>query len=105
MACAWATFLCYFAMMAICYVWGQKEYRIPYAWKKLFAYIVIVVLLFFIHQGITHFIKGNLAGFIVATVLVFLYLWFVLNVEWKEFQSLPVVGKYFKDRKYIGQRK
>ncbi len=105
MACAWATFLCYFAMMAICYVWGQKEYRIPYAWKKLLAYIVIVVLLFFIHEGITYFIKGNLAGFIVATVLVILYLWFVLNVEWKEFQSLPVVGKYFKDRKYIGQRK
>ncbi|MEO6893858.1 MAG: polysaccharide biosynthesis C-terminal domain-containing protein, partial [Ginsengibacter sp.] len=42
MACAWATFICYFCMMVICYLWGQKEYKIPYAWKKLMAYIVIV---------------------------------------------------------------
>jgi O-antigen/teichoic acid export membrane protein len=104
MACAWATFLCYFAMMAICYVWGQKEYRIPYAWKKLLAYIAIVTLLFFVHEGITYFINGNLAGFIVATVLVILYLWFVLNVESKEFQSLPVVGKYFKGRNFMARK-
>ncbi|MEO6845371.1 MAG: oligosaccharide flippase family protein [Ginsengibacter sp.] len=96
MACAWTTFLCYFSMMVICYVWGQKAYRIPYAWKKLCAYIVIVVLLFFIHEGVIHFFKGNLTNFISATLLLALYVWFVLNVEWKEFQRLPVVGKYFK---------
>lgn len=94
-ACAWATFLCYFSMMCISYVWGQKEYRIPYAWKKLLAYIVIVVLLFFVHEAITHFIRGKAADFISATVLLFLYVWFVLKVERKEFQRLPVVGKYF----------
>jgi O-antigen/teichoic acid export membrane protein len=96
MACAWATFLCYFSMMVISFVWGQKDYKIPYAWKKLCAYIVIVVLLFLIHEGITHFFKGNYANFISATLLLALYIWFVLNVEWKEFQRLPVVGKYFK---------
>lgn len=96
MACAWATFLCYFSMMVISFIWGQKDYKIPYAWKKLCAYIVIVVLLFFIHEGIIHFFKSNLTNFISATLLLALYVWFVLNVEWKEFQRLPVVGKYFK---------
>jgi O-antigen/teichoic acid export membrane protein len=34
MACAWATFACYGSMMVISFIWGQKEYPIPYAWKN-----------------------------------------------------------------------
>jgi O-antigen/teichoic acid export membrane protein len=97
MACAWATFLCYFSMMVISFIWGQKDYKIPYAWKKLCAYIVIVVLLFFIHRAFIHFFTGNMINFISATILLLLYIWFVLNVEWKEFQRMPVIGKYFKE--------
>ena len=105
MACAWATFLCYFSMMVISFIWGQKDYKIPYAWKKLSAYIVIVVLLFFIHRGITHFFTGTISHLISATLLLLLYVWFVLNVEWKEFQKLPVVGKYFKEGNILVRRK
>jgi asparagine N-glycosylation enzyme membrane subunit Stt3 len=82
-------------MMVLCYIWGQKAYRIPYAWKKLLAYIVIVVILFFIHRGILYFFDGNIINFVSATLLLLLYLWFIVNVERKEFQRLPVVGKYF----------
>jgi O-antigen/teichoic acid export membrane protein len=64
MACAWATFACYGSMMVISYVWGQKHYRIPYATKKLVAYIVIVVLLFFIHRGINIVIDNKLLKYI-----------------------------------------
>jgi O-antigen/teichoic acid export membrane protein len=97
-ACAWATFLCYFTMMVLCYTWGQKAYRIPYAWKKLLAYIVIVVLLFFIHQAILYFVDANIINFASATLLLLFYLWFIVNVERKEFQRLPVVGKYFNKK-------
>jgi hypothetical protein len=82
-------------MMVLCYIWGQKAYRIPYAWKKLLAYIVIVVLLFFIHEAILYFVNGNIINFVSATLLLFFYFWFVVNVERKEMQRLPVVGKYF----------
>lgn len=105
MACAWTTFFCYLIMMIVCYVWGQKEYRIPYAWKKLVSYIVIVVLLFFIHRGFSHFFTGNITNFLSATFLLLIYVWFVLNVEWKEFQRLPVVGKYFKEGNMVAKRK
>ncbi len=54
MACAWATFICYGSMMVISFIWGQKDYRIPYAWRKLVAYIIIVVFLFFVHQIFKH---------------------------------------------------
>src|SRR5205085_4916125 len=49
MACAWATFACYGSMMVISFAWGQKEYRVPYAWKKLLAYMTMFAILYFIH--------------------------------------------------------
>ncbi|MBN9296859.1 MAG: polysaccharide biosynthesis C-terminal domain-containing protein [Filimonas sp.] len=95
-ACAWATFLCYFSMMVISYVWGQKEYRIPYAWKKLVAYFCIVVIFFFIHKGLTALWANTIFSLLIAAILTFVYGWFILLVERKEFQKLPVVGKYIK---------
>ena len=95
-ACAWATFLCYGSMMVASFIWGQKEYRIPYAWKKLTAYIIIVVLLFFAHKGITAIWTNQAFSLIIATVLIGIYLWFIGNVEKKELVNLPFIGKYFK---------
>ncbi len=105
-ACAWATFFCYGSMMVISFLWGQKAYPIPYAWKKLCAYIIIVVLLYFIHEGIIYFFSGNVVNFVTATLLLMFYLWFIMNVERKEFVKLPVIGKYIKpsdlpERKFL----
>ena len=94
-ASAWATFFCYFTMMVLCYAFGQKAYRIPYAWKKLLAYILIVVLLFFVHEIVIYFAKGFIVNMVSASILLMLYLWFILQVEKREFQRLPVIGKYF----------
>lgn len=96
MACAWATFFCYGSMMVFSFLWGQKEYRIPYAAKKLIAYIAIVVMLFFIHKGLTFLLPAIWFNLIVASLLLFIYSWFILLVEKKEFQKLPVIGKYIK---------
>ncbi len=96
MACAWATLICYGTMMVISFLWGQREYRIPYAWKKLLAYIAIVVLIFFVYKGITFIITNNVFSLILASILLFAYSWFILLVEKKEFQKLPVVGRFIK---------
>jgi O-antigen/teichoic acid export membrane protein len=98
MACAWATFFCYGTMMVLSFIWGQKAYRIPYAWKKLVAYMVIVVLLFFLHRGIMELALGAWVNRGVATILLFAFIIFVLNVERKEFQRLPIIGKYLRVR-------
>ncbi|MFI5132731.1 MAG: lipopolysaccharide biosynthesis protein [Chitinophagales bacterium] len=98
MACAWATFVCYGSMMVISFIWGQKEYRIPYAWKKLLAYMAIVVLLYFAH---TFFITLGFNRWInrgVGLVLTGLFLILILNIEKKEFQKLPLIGKFFKPK-------
>ncbi|HMU73867.1 MAG TPA: polysaccharide biosynthesis C-terminal domain-containing protein, partial [Ferruginibacter sp.] len=58
---ALATFCCYLFMMVSSYVLGQKYYPVPYAVKKLIAYVVLVVLIYFIHLGLLKFISGSLA--------------------------------------------
>lgn len=94
MACAWATFFCYGSMMVVSYVWGQKSYRIPYAWKKLLAYMVIVALLYFVHYFITLLWDNTWFSLLMATLLTGAYVVFILKVERREFQKLPVIGKY-----------
>lgn len=96
MACAWATFCCYGSMMVVSFIWGQKEYFIPYAWKKLVAYMAIVVLLFLIHTGITYLYAASWFSLLVGTILLFIFSWFILLVERKEFQKMPVIGKFIK---------
>ncbi len=98
MACAWATIFCYGSMMVISYAWGQRIYPIPYAWKKLLAYMVIVVVIYFIHRAVGYFVSSHAVNFTVATILLMLFAWFILQVERKEFQRLPVVGKYLRPR-------
>ena len=92
---AWATFTCYAFMMLASYMLGQKHYPIPYAKKKLIAYLVLTTLVFFIHKGLV-MLYGNI-WFSIGTAFLLLaaFFLFVARVEKKEFQQLPVVGKYF----------
>ena len=94
MASAWATFFCYGSMMVISFVWGQRAYRVPYAWKKLVAYMVIVALLYFVHLFLTRIWTGNIFSILLATTLTAGYALFILRVERREFQRLPVIGKW-----------
>ena len=91
-ASAWATFLCYFSMMLISYLWGQKEYYVPYATKKLAAYIIIALLLFFLHSWITGLYSNTIFSLAFALVLILAFLLFIIKIEKKEFAQFPYVG-------------
>jgi O-antigen/teichoic acid export membrane protein len=47
-ASAWISFAAYTSMMILSYIWGQKNYPIPYNIKKNLAYIVASVILVYI---------------------------------------------------------
>ncbi|HEX5026960.1 MAG TPA: oligosaccharide flippase family protein [Agriterribacter sp.] len=96
MASAWATFFCYFSMMVGCYLWGQKEYPVPYAWKKLAAYIVIVVVLFYLHKLLTSTWQNATFNYALATIILTAFVLFVVRIEKNEFQKLPVIGRFLK---------
>jgi membrane associated rhomboid family serine protease len=83
-------------MMVASYRLGQKHYPIPYAWKKLCAYVVICILLFLLHQLFRKFSPSvwwtHLFGFLLLTAFVI----FILKIEKKEFQKLPFIGKFIR---------
>lgn len=95
-----ATFTCYLFMMISSYKLGQKFYPVPYAVKKLTAYIVLVVLLYIIHIGINKLYSGHLwFSLATATLLFGWFTWFVSKIEAKELARMPVIGKYFQQKK------
>jgi O-antigen/teichoic acid export membrane protein len=96
MACATATILCYGFMMVASFLLGQKHYPVPYAWKKLLAYIFICIALFGIHQA---FLLLHLNAWVNRTAGLFLLLLFallLLKVEKNELKGIPVLGKIIK---------
>ncbi len=93
-ACAWATFSCYGSMMIVSYLWGQKAYNVPYAWKKLCAYILIVVALYFVHAGVIYFFNGVIINLSSATILLLIYLWFIITIEKNEIQRISVLARF-----------
>ena len=48
MASAWISLAAYATMMILSYIWGQKNYPIPYNLKKNLAYIIVAVVLVFL---------------------------------------------------------
>ncbi|HEY4335060.1 MAG TPA: oligosaccharide flippase family protein, partial [Puia sp.] len=94
MASAWATFLCYGSMMVISYFWGQKVYPVPYATKKLVAYMVIVLLLYFVDLGLTRLWSNLAYRLAVGTVLMGGFAVFILRVERREFRRMPFIGRF-----------
>jgi len=98
---AWATFCCYAFMMVASYLLGQKYYRIPYARKKLIAYLVLTTLIFFIHKGLGMLYDNIYFSVSTGMLLLLGFCWFVSRVERKEFQQFPVIGKFYKPKSQL----
>jgi len=92
-----ATFSCYLFMMVSSYLLGQKYYPVPYAVKKLLAYLTLTVVVYILHMGIVHLLSGSLLFSLSSGLVLFiLFSLFIVKIEAKELIKLPVVGKYFK---------
>ncbi len=91
-ACAISVTLCYGFMMVSSYILGQKYYPVPYAWKKLTAYVVICLLLYLIHQLFRHFSPSIwwTHGFGLLELVSFMA--FIIRIEKREFSRIPVIG-------------
>lgn len=93
---AWATFICYAFMMIISYLLGQKHYRIPYAWKKLAAYLLIAVILYGVQLVVSWWVENAILLSGAGLVLMIFYGLLILKTERKEFRQMPVIGKWVK---------
>ena len=101
---AWATFICYTFMMGISFYQGQKHYPIPYAKKKLIAYLSIAALLYVIHETIAGYLVPDSSSYNMVyygTSFLFLALFglLILKVERKELERLPYIGRFLSGTK------
>ena len=93
---ALATFICYLFMMIVSYTLGQKYYPVPYAKKKLLAYLGFVLLLYGLHRGLVYLWANMWFSIGTATALLLFFTWFVMQVEKKELMKIPVVNKFIR---------
>jgi O-antigen/teichoic acid export membrane protein len=88
MACAFASFFCYGFMMVTSYYLGQKYFPVPYAWKKLTAYVVISFLLFLIHQLFRAYSPNIWLTYACGLIEMIGFMVFVARVEKKEVEKI-----------------
>ena len=94
-----ATFSCYLFMMISSYKLGQKYYPVPYAVKKLMAYMVLVILIYLLHLGLVTLLPDTLWFSILTGLLLFgFFTWFVSKIEARELSKMPVIGKYYQKK-------
>ncbi len=91
-----ATFVCYLFMMVVSYMLGQKHYPVPYARKKLIAYLALVVLIYVVHIGLLYLWSNRWFNLGTATLLLLLFTLFVFKIERKELEKIPILGKLYK---------
>jgi O-antigen/teichoic acid export membrane protein len=84
MASAWVSLIAYTIMMVLSYVWGQKNYPIPYNIKKNLAYIISSIVIVFL--SFTIFKRNIFAG----NALLLLYVAAILYFEGKNLKNLFV---------------
>ena len=58
--------------------------------------MAIVVILYFIHQGIIRVWQGIVLNYTVATLFLVLFALFIYRIERKEFDNLLRQGRKFK---------
>ena len=85
-------------MMIVSYLLGQRHYPVPYARKKLVAYLVLVVMIYGLHRAMVYVWDNNWFNLGIATTLLVLFTLFVLKIERKEFERMPLFGKFLRQK-------
>ena len=82
MASAWVSLIAYATMMVLSYLWGQKNYPIPYNVKKNLAYIISSILIVFLSFYV--FKRNIFAG----DALLILYVLIAFYFERKDLKAI-----------------
>jgi O-antigen/teichoic acid export membrane protein len=82
MGSAIAALVCFFVMMVITYIWGQKYYFVPYDLKRLIVYFFTGLFLFFVSNFTTSFIPWF--KYLINTLLLFSFVLVVIKMELAE---------------------
>ena len=96
-ACAWAAFACYFVMMFLSWLVGQKYYPIHYDLKSLGKYLLLALVLYGIAVSVP--IENMLLRLGFRTILLFIYLIYLIRHD-LPLNQIPYLNKLiFKKQK------
>lgn len=79
---AWTALACYFFMVAMCYLLGQRFYPVPYQIGRMAGWIAIAILIYFVMEWLRSFYPDQLPVILaVNTALILTYCAAVLFFE------------------------
>ncbi|RZA02022.1 MAG: polysaccharide biosynthesis protein [Sphingobacteriaceae bacterium] len=87
MASAWISLAAYSSMMILSYIWGQKNYPIPYNLKKNLAYIISSALLVYISFYVFD------RNIFIGNALLVMFASVALYFEWKNLSAIFINNK------------
>ena len=93
MASALASLVCYFVIMIISYVVGQKYLKVPYDLRSIAFYSVVAVAMY-VGSVVLRF-ESVWFSYVYKTVLLILFVFIILKRD-LPISGLPIIGKYFK---------
>ncbi|MGL4598576.1 MAG: lipopolysaccharide biosynthesis protein [Bacteroidia bacterium] len=79
MGSSWATLICYAIMMVLSYWMGQKHYPIPYRLPRMFAYLGLALLFYFIAVLLPDF--STAVTLTINNVLLLVFIGIIIAVE------------------------
>lgn len=97
MACAWAGFAAYAVSMLLSYVIGQRYYKIDYPLRDIGIYVGLA-LVCYVPIAIANNCLPTWAALAVNTLIIGCFLAVIVRRDFP-LSSLPVVGRYFRQRK------
>jgi O-antigen/teichoic acid export membrane protein len=86
MASAWISLIAYATMMVLSYIWGQRNYPIPYNLKKNLIYIISSIVIVYLSFSI--FKRNLFAGNLLLLVFISVAGYF----EWKNLKAIFIKG-------------
>ncbi len=90
MGAAWTTFACYFSMMVVSYLLGQKYYHVDYDLKHILFYLLFAVAVYGLSCGVIRLLGIETMGarLAVNTVILLGYLAVLFWMNKKEIKAL-----------------
>ena len=79
MASAWAAFICYFVIMLLSYLYGQKYFPIDYKLKKIGIYSVITGVLYIVGEFVTT--NYSIINYGLKTILLLTFIAYILRTD------------------------
>jgi len=91
-----SSLVCYFVIMVLSYIIGQKKAPIPYDMKSIGGYTLLTFGLLAVYYYIRHYFNLNM--WVLMAIGTFFIAVYIIKMTRSDFplSGLPVVGKYFK---------